>query len=236
MSASRRIRGAVALAAILALALSGCALSESAPSDDIQAFEFDSFDASYVLLRGEDGDSLLRTTERMTAVFPEYDQNRGIRRGIEISPNAAAVGFEVVEVTDGAGTRRPFEIGEADGLVEITIAVPEGEFVHGEQTYEITYQQRGVIGGIGESQNFSWDVNGDGWPQRFGSVSATVELGDDLAGRVFGEPFCYVHGDDAPLDDCEVRGADGLYLAEVEDLEPRRSLHVVVEFEPGTFG
>jgi hypothetical protein len=236
VSASRRIRAAAALAAIVALALSGCALSERAPSADTQDFEFDSFDAGYVLLRGDDGDSLLRTTERMTAVFPEYDQNRGIRRAIEVFPSAAAVGFEVVEVTDGEGTGRPFEVDEADGLVEITIAVPEGEFVHGEQTYEVTYQQRGVITGIGESQKFSWDVNGDGWPQPFGSVSATIQLADDLAGHVFGEPFCYIHGDDAPLGDCSVRGADGLFIAEVEDLEPNRSLHVVVEFEPGTFG
>jgi hypothetical protein len=227
------------LAVIVALALSGCGLPaqpESTPAADIQDFEFDSFDASYVLLRGDDGGSLLRTTERMTPVFPEYDQNRGIARGIPVVPSAAAVGFEVIEVTDGAGTRRPFEIDEVDGLVQIVVAVPEGEFVHGEQTYEITYQQRGVIDGIGESQRFSWDVNGDGWAQPFGSVSATIELADDLAGRVFGEPFCYVHGNDDPLDDCTVRGADGLYVADVEDLEPGRSLHVVVEFEPGTFG
>lgn len=234
-------RGALALIAGAALLLTGCTLPtqpEATPAYDLEDFEFESFEASYVLLLEEDGDSRLRTTERMTAVFPDVDQNRGIVRSIPTDPSADAIGFRVVEVTDGSGTRRPFELEEVAGFVNIVIAVPEGEFVHGEQTYEITYQQRGVVTRLDEEpQIFFWDVNGSDWQQPFGTVSADIELVGDLASQVYNEPFCVVDSDvDDPDFDCEMRGGEGFYTAEESDLEPGESLRFAIQFWPGTFG
>ena len=236
MSAPRRIRRLLGLALGLTL-LSGCTLvAPEAGAADVDDFEIDSFEADYVLLRDEDGGSRLRTTERITAVFPDIDQNRGIVRSIPATPSAEAIGFEIVEVTDGEGTRRPFEVEQVEGSVDVVVAVPEGEFVHGEQTYVLTYQQRGVISDALEGQEFSWDVNGTGWAQPFGSVSAQVEIVGDLAASVYSVPFCYVSTSGVEIDDCTVRGGDGLYLVEAEDLGAGDSLHLVVQFEAGTFG
>lgn len=233
----RHRRGALAAAAALTLLLSGCTQPGTDPVPDIQDFEFDTFDAQYILLRAADGGSTLRTIETMTAIFPEDDQNRGIVRTIETYPTSDFVGFEMIGVTDGAGTRRPFEIEQTASVITIVIAVPDGEFVHGEQTYEITYQRRGVIDAYGEVQHFATDVNGVGWAQPFGTVTAELELVGDLATAVYNEPFCYQrteYGD--PDFECDVRGGEGFYEAELNDLEPGESLHFYLEFQPGTFG
>src|SRR6187399_2219239 len=48
----------------------------------VDDFTFESFDAVYELSRGDDGRSQVRTTETLVAVFPDYDQNRGIKRAL----------------------------------------------------------------------------------------------------------------------------------------------------------
>jgi hypothetical protein len=231
-------REALAAAAALALVISGCVPQSTTP--DVDDFAFDSFSANYTLVRDADGGSMLRTVERMTAVFPETDQNRGIVRSIPVFPDVDTIGLEVVAVTDGDGVRRPFELEEHYDSLAVIVAVPEGEFVHGEQTYVITYQQRGVIesfSGDDGPQIFIWEVNGRDWRQPFGVVSVEVELAGELAGRVYNEPFCYVAADDEDAQfDCAVTGGEGFYDAEQTDLEPGESLHIAIEFQPGTFG
>lgn len=54
---------------------------DAAPAG-VDDFTFDSFDADYTLTRADDGTSRLRAVETIVAVFPETDQNRGIRRAI----------------------------------------------------------------------------------------------------------------------------------------------------------
>ena len=54
---------------------------DAAPTG-VDDFTFDSFDADYTLTRADDGTSRLRAVETIVAVFPETDQNRGIRRAI----------------------------------------------------------------------------------------------------------------------------------------------------------
>lgn len=229
-------REALAVAAALALVLSGCTPTANPAVPDVQDFEFDTFHAQLILLRDGDGGSTLRTIETMTAIFPEEDQNRGIVRTIETYPSADLVGFEMIGVTDGAGTRRPFEIEQTQNVVTIVVAVPEGEFVHGEQTYEITYQRREVIDAYSEVQHFATDVNGVGWAQPFGTVTADLELVGDLATAVYNEPFCYVRTEWGDPDfECDVSGGEGFYQAVQTDLEPGETLHFYLEFQPGTF-
>ncbi len=55
------------------------------------------------------------------------------------------------------------------------------DYVHGRQTYVFTYTLENVTvhtdTGIDE---FYWDVNGTGWAQSFGRVTARVTLDDSL--------------------------------------------------------
>ena len=96
------------LAALAALALSigiGSAASPAvAGTDD---FVFESLDVQYYLDRDAGGHSTLTTIETFVAVFPDYDQNRGIVRNIPITyggtdaydPRRVDTGLEIVSVT-----------------------------------------------------------------------------------------------------------------------------------------
>ncbi len=47
---------------------------------DVENFHFESFEADYYLSQDSEGVSHLKVVENFTAVFPTYDQNKGICR------------------------------------------------------------------------------------------------------------------------------------------------------------
>ena len=49
---------------------------------DTSDFSFESFDADYTLTRDAEGYAEMRVVETLVAVFPDFDQNRGILRDI----------------------------------------------------------------------------------------------------------------------------------------------------------
>ena len=240
-------RRSAALAAVLtvsALVLTGCfnPLSNGSPptatdqtsAPDVDDFDFASFDASYTLGRDADGLSTLTTVETLVPVFPEYDQNRGIARAIPADFDGHSTELSVLGVTDEAGNPREFEVERDGEFVLVVMAVPPGGFVHGEQTYVLTYEQRGVIGDFDDHQEFYWDVNGTGWGQPFAVVSADIELQPGLEAAVIDAGGCWF-GPQGSTDRCALEGAEGRYSAEVSDLGPGENLTVALFFTPGTF-
>lgn len=209
-----------------------------APSG-VDDFVFDSFDAHYVLGIDDEQRSTLTTTETLVAVFPDIDQNRGIRRYIPSTYDGHPLQNTIVSVTDGNGQERDFEQGfesdDSGSYQVLTIAVPEGQYVHGTQTYVIEYTQRDVTKYFADTNDdeFYWDVNGTGWAQPFGEVSATVELADGLAG-VLASTSCY-YGPDGSTTQCEASETDGTITARVADLGPFQNMTVVAAFPAHTF-
>jgi len=149
----------------------------------VDDFTFDSFDVEYRLGRDAEGRATLTTVETFVARFPDFDQNRGIRRSLPASYQGRTTSLEVVSVTDERGVGRPFEVDRSDGVVSVIAAVPEGSFVRGVQTYVITYTQRDVVDAFADTgaEEFYWNLNGTDWAQPFGSVRGTVVLDDGLA-------------------------------------------------------
>lgn len=150
--------------------------------------------------------------------------------------------LDVLTVTDENGARRTYELETDDeGFTVLTIAVPEGQFVHGEQTYVIEYTQTDVTStatdlsdGVTRDE-FYWDTNGIGWLQPFREVSATVQVARDLIPALTGESACYF-GFEGSTDRCTIAGVgDGAFEASVSDLQPGQNMTVVVSFTPGTF-
>jgi len=230
------------------------ALDEPDPSDEpavvaldaagagVDDFEFASFDGVYELSRVGDGRSQLRTVETFVAVFPDFDQNRGIRRALVSDYKGHTTGIDIVSVTDGDGAPRDYELGtDDDGFTVLTIAVPQGQYVYGEQTYVIEYTQTDVTAtatdlsdGVTRDE-FYWDTNGTGWRQPFGEVSATVRVHADLVPALTGEAFCY-YGYENSTDRCDIRGTgDGEFEAEARDLFAGQNMTVVLGFQQGTF-
>lgn len=217
------------LAAVTGALLLGSAAPVMADVDD---FEFASFDGEYVLTRDDDGRSLLTTTETLVAVFPDGDQNQGISRALVDNFDGHPVDLEIMSVTDENGDPRAYEVEAEDEFLVLTIR-DEGTYVHGEQTYVITYRQHNVTRYFDDTgvEEFYWDTNGTGWGQPFGSVTARVLFTEDIlstqaAGYVGAE------GSDTKVAATPIAGG---YLFEANDLGPGENLTVAVGFEAGTF-
>jgi len=212
-----------------------------AAGSGVDDFEFASFDAIYELSRDGGGRSQLHTVETLVAVFPEYDQNRGIRRALVTDYKGHSTSIDIVSVTDGNGVPRSYEVTGDGEFTMVTIAVPQGQYVHGEQTYVIEYTQSDVTStetdladGVTRDE-FYWDTNGTGWAQPFGEVSATVRVHADLVPALTGEVKCY-YGYDGASDQCTIESDDdGEFSATVRDLFAYQNMTMVVGFTPGTF-
>jgi len=231
MTAMRRI-GAAVIALGLALGLS--AVVPAAPAlGDVDDYEFESFDS--VIELGIDGErrSTATITETIVAVFPEFDQNRGIVRAIPLSDQGYPFGLEVVSVTDGDGVPVEWERDDDDGFA--VLALGTDEFVQGRQTYVIEYELHDVIRHFADSggDEFTWDVNGDGWAQPFGSVTAEVLVSSALAASLTGNAVCYA-GLGEIREPCELQQQDARFVATAGPLDPFRTLTVSIGFEGGT--
>jgi len=250
MSKLMRILAVAVLALLGAAVPSGAATASGDPAGGHQAvtaiggvddFTFDSFDAQYTLGIDDEQRSTLTTVETLVAVFPDFDQNRGVRRYIPSTYDGHQLHNRVVSVTDENGQPRDFDVtyepddGSDEFFQVLTIAVPEGQYVQGTQTYVITYEQRDVTAFFENTNDdeFYWDVNGTGWAQPFGEVSATLTFADGLASELVSTD-CY-YGPNGSNQQCDATVADGTVTASVADLGPYQNLTIVAAFPAHTF-
>ncbi len=238
----RMLATTLALAAGLtfagAFAASATTPAEASAPADTNDFTFDSFTADYDLGRDADGRATLRTVETIVADFPATDQNRGIVRAIPNEYQRADLDVRVVGVTDETGAPVPFETSSVDGFTELALGTDD--FVHGRTTYILEYTQRDVVGGFADTgaDEFYWDVNGTGWGQPFGSVTARLHLDTALTTALTGNAACYAgyYGGDDPCAIETSTDASGTVLtATSRDLVPGENITLAVGFTPGTF-
>jgi hypothetical protein len=209
----------------------------------VDDFVFESFDGVYEIDIAADGTSQLRTTETLLAIFPDYDQNRGIARYLPTRYLGQPLVTEVVDVTDQEGNPRSWATTQDGSAFVIESVVPRGEFVRGEQTYVLTYRQDNVIRDFGQTtgiQEFYWDINGFGWPQPFGSVSATIIIPPALVSSLAPDGDSCYQGPEGSTMTCPINreaapdGSIHIY-AEAGPLQPYETMTVAIGFLPGTF-
>ncbi|MFT4085923.1 MAG: DUF2207 domain-containing protein [Gordonia sp. (in: high G+C Gram-positive bacteria)] len=222
------------LAVALVAAVLGLLLTAGVARADVDAFEFESFHARYDL--GVDGDrhSTLRTTETLVALFPDHDQNRGIKRILPTHFDDVDIDLQIEGVVDENGARRDFTVADEGENKVVTVAVPPGQYVHGRQTYVLTYTQRDVTVERDGRDEFYWNVNGTGWPQPFGRVSAELHVDPQLANALTGEASCY-RGPDGSTARCDITRDGTAFTAAADRLGPHENMTVAVGFAPGTF-
>ncbi len=229
----------------LPLALSACTFSvdtgdaAASVSGDVDDFSFESLDVRYTLGTADDGTSTLLVEERFVALFPEIDQNRGMRRIIPDSYQNAPLNPELVSITDGDGNPRPAETESEDG--EFSMTSRADDYVHGAQTYVFTYTLENVTRYFDDTgvDEFYWDVNGTEWAQNFGRVSVQIVVPPDLADSLTGSQACYV-GYQGSGQTCEITAdaaEDGsaTLAASAAPVLPYQTVTVAVGFEKGTF-
>lgn len=221
--------------AISVLALAGVFVAAASAAADTSDFTFDSFDVEYTLGRADDGTSTLSVVETIVARFPEFDQNRGIIRAIPNDYSGVDLGTTVQSVADENGAPVPYETDYTGEFVELALGTDE--FVHGPTTYVISYTQVNVVRNFEDtgSDEFYWDVNGTGWGQPFGRVSAELTVDSSLVADLSGNQACYV-GVQNSTTQCEITSpTPGSFLATVNDLGPGETLTVSIGFASGTF-
>ena len=109
-------------------------------------FYFTDFEADYYLSRAADGTSRLRVVERLTAVFPDTDQNHGITRVI---PYTNQDGHNLTIADDRAFSpvvrhngepEAPAEIERSDDGYYVVYLGDADTYLHGTHTYELEYE------------------------------------------------------------------------------------------------
>ncbi len=246
----RRLAHLVAVAVLGAVALAGFAGVGGAIADEplrasqgLDDFTFDSWHSEFQLGLTPEGRSTLTTIETIVARFPYFDQNRGLRRAIPNHYDGHQTDVTIESVTDENGAPRSYETestgGNGSGFLEVTIA--GDDFVHGAQSYVITYSQINVALYPDDASNeeFYWEVNGTGWLQPFGEVSATLLLDAELTAKLNGQTTCYRgFSNSAQICDVLTSEADGdgwRVDVSASNLGPYEGLTMVVGFEEGTF-
>jgi uncharacterized membrane protein YgcG len=212
------------------------ALDSAGLPTDVNDFTFDSFDARYALSQDSSKRSMLHTTETLVAEFPSFDQNRGIIRSIPTDYDGHSTHITVTSVTDGTGHPRSFSMGTDGDFTTITIAVPEGQYVHGTQSYVIDYTQTDVTKYFANTDDdeFYWDVNGTGWQQPFDEVSATATVARSLVSKLSGQNVCY-RGSEGSTQTCDITADNGTITAKVDTLFPYQGMTLAIGFAPHTF-
>lgn len=218
----------------LVLSLSGAAVKPAG----VQDFSFDSYSADYYLARDAQGHSTLKTVETFVAVFPNFDQNRGIIRAIPNDYDGVPLRTSVQSVVDEKGKDVPYEQNVIGGFTELALGTDD--FVHGRTTYTITYTQENVVRAFADTNDdeLYWDTNGTGFVQPFGSVTARVHVDPALTEFLTGDSACY-RGEQGSTQRCMITHtpdpAGDLFTASARNLDAGENLTVSIGFTLGTF-
>ncbi len=240
--------------AALALAVSGLALMPSAAAastpgtapvltsaavaeEDVDAFSYASWDARYEIGLDDDGRSRMHVTETLVARFPDFDQNRGIVRGLPTSYEGAWTDTAVLSVTDETGADVPFETENDDGVLYILTGTDD--YVQGLNTYVIEYSMRDVIlaaeNGVDE---FYWDLLPLDSTQAIESFSADIVVDPTLSAHLTGSARCYSgfsgSSTECPIEEPEFDGDTAVFHVESGERAAGDGVTVAIGFEQGT--
>lgn len=234
MSRFARVVAVLGVGAFLVFAPAGAAIAAQSDLDD---FDIESFHSDFSLTRDADGHARLQVTETIVAVFPEFDQNKGFYRDIPEYRHGVQLHTDVASVVDEYGQPVPYTTEYYYDF--FSVGLGDDTYVHGRQTYVITYSQVDVVESFADTDadEFYWDVNGTGWVQPFATVSMSLTVAPDLVPELTGESACYVLAGECREPMVRAEQADGsvVFTADAQNLVPNESLTVAVGFTAGLF-
>jgi len=198
-------------------------------------FTISNFSADYYLSKDNEGRSTLKTIEKITAEFPEINQNHGIERYLVKEYDGYSTGLSVISITDENSNRLNYSSSEQSGNLILRIGDSD-TYVHGSQTYVITYTQRDVTKFFSNTNDdeFYWDINGTNWAQPFGAVTAKLHLDLSILNDLNGNMACYF-GASGSDNECEISLVGDVATASVNNLASYENMTIAVGFKPHTF-
>ncbi|WP_082911565.1 DUF2207 domain-containing protein [Enteractinococcus helveticum] len=216
---------------ILTLSLASTA---TAQEQNVEDFEYAAWNLTYDVGLDADGRAVAEVTEELHAEFPEVDQNRGIIRSLPLRYQSAPAAPENISVTDGSGAAVPFEVDNGDGFRSILIG--DDDFVHGSQTYVISYTLHDVMHTTQQADEFYWDIIPSDRPQHIDEVTAQITLDAQLTAALTGSAACYV-GTPEQSQACDIQrsaGEEAVFGIEEAPLPGGHGVTVAIGVEPGT--
>ena len=208
----------------------------------VDNFYFSDFTGDYYLSKDEEGISHLRVVESLTAVFPDYNQNKGICRYIPFTnQNGHNLTLPILTRSNLKLTRN----GESEPIYSIekednffNVCTGTDDYVLGEQIYVFEYEFTKVVTEFKEGgklfQELYWDTNGNGWPQRFDKVTARLHF--ENINEWTGDRWCYVGAyGDSGQDRCIITSIDDGVKFSAENLKPHENLTFDVELKAGSY-
>jgi uncharacterized membrane protein YgcG len=222
-------------AALFLLLGSGVPLAHGATTDN---FTIRSFDADYFLDKDNEGRSTLKTVEKITAIFPDYDQNHGIERALPLSYDGHSTHLRVESVTDASGAKLNYSDSTSNDNLVLRIGDAD-TYVHGTQAYVITYTQHDATKFFSDTNDdeFYWDVNGTQWAQPMSSVTARVHVAASITDKLNDKAKCY-QGAEGSTTSCSISQSDSdgaLFSAQASNLNAYENMTLAIGFQPHTF-
>jgi len=198
-------------------------------------FTIHDFQADYYLDKDSEGRSTLKTVERITAVFPSYDQNHGLERYLIKDYDGHSTNLSLISVKDENDKNLTYSTSEESGNLILQIGDAD-VYVHGSQTYVITYSQHDVTKFFSDTNDdeFYWDINGTNWSQPFDSVTARLHVGSGISNDLTENSSCYF-GASGSNDRCSVSFVGSVATVTVNDLTPYENVTIAIGFKPHTF-
>lgn len=207
-------------------------------------FFFDKFEADYYLEKTEDGASKLKVVENLTAVFPDYNQNKGICRMIPFTNQGGknitlkTLNSSNLSVRRNGESEPIYSLEKTDNYFEVCTGTEE--YLTGAQTYTFEYSFENVVTEFSDEnqswQELYWNTNGTGWQQPFGKVIARVHLPNSEIWE--GESWCYVGAyGESGQERCQIQKTDGETTIEftAESLKPSENLTFNFKLKPSSF-
>ncbi|MDN5274182.1 MAG: hypothetical protein JWP06_83 [Candidatus Saccharibacteria bacterium] len=210
-----------------------------AAQSGVDNFTINMFDADYYLAKNSEGRSTLKTIERITAVFPAFDQNHGLERAIPESYDGHSTNPQIDSVTDGSGRKLSYSDGQLSDNLVLRIG-DANTYVHGEQTYVITYSQRDVTRSFTDTNadELYWDVNGTEWGQPINTIRARIHVPTALNSSLTGNISCYqgVAGSTAmcPIER-QLAANETIFSLQASNLQPQENVTFAIGFASNTF-
>ncbi|MEP7205267.1 MAG: DUF2207 domain-containing protein [Candidatus Saccharibacteria bacterium] len=202
---------------------------------EINNFSINSYRIDYFLGRDSEGRSTLKTVEKITALFPESDQNHGIERAVPQSYDLHTTKLQVESVTDGFGKPLKYSTYNSNDNKVIRIG-DSAKFVHGLQQYDIAYTQQDVTKNSLDNKidEFYWNTNGTDWSVPIQSLTVDLHIQANLMNALNGDTSCY-QGSAGSTNRCEsVKTTDGFSI-HASNLIPHQNVTLAIGFQPQTF-
>lgn len=201
---------------------------------DVNNFTLSKYAMKLELGRDSEQRSILRTVETITAEFPETDQNHGLERAIPTSYDGHTTSLKVESVKDGTGKLLPYTTYESNGNEVLRIGDADN-YVHGTQTYVLTYTQRDVTRYYGDTKKdeFYWDLNGTEWHVPIEQFVAEVTMTPEVRG--YYEQYACYQGGAGSSAGCQITQEGELFRVTAQSLTPGENVTVALGFRAAAF-